>query len=116
MVKNTIKPKPVRREPDHKLAHLSAWLAMTGKKQTYVADIAGIGKSHMSLLVSQERGSSMAGAQRIADALEITLSQLLNGPPGVVPKEETITLEGLDERSRSAVRNLVEELRRPKAD
>ena len=53
--------------------------AARGVSQQILADLAGIERSHLARLELGEREAGLRMLEKIADALEVTLSKLLEG-------------------------------------
>lgn len=60
---------------------LASLIKKAGMTQTALADSVDVSRSYMSLLVSGQRDPSPALLQRMADALNVTVSELFEGQP-----------------------------------
>ena len=97
--------------PAYRLEHLRAWLAQSGMNQIELAEAAGLGRAHVSMIVSLSRGVSVLTATKIAKALGIPLGDLMQAPGDT----ELVSLAGLTREERRIVGSFIDSLKRAKA-
>lgn len=105
MPKRAPPPAATRAPPEFRLYGLARQIAKSRKSQTEIAREVGIGRSHMSNVVSGKRGVSAIVAARISAAVKASLDELLN------EQNNTISLDGIEEEDRAAIVRMVERLR-----
>ena len=105
----TANPKRTKKataaRPKFRPAYIGAWIEHLGRKQVEIADKVGMSESQLSLVINGQRKYIQDKLEAIADELGVERGMLFYPPPG--DETDWLSLEGLGEVERSAVRNVV---------
>lgn len=111
MVKRTRKSLPkTPPRPKWRRLYIYEWIEALGLNQRQVAERAGIGESHLSLLASGNRAYVQGTLERIASAMGLERGQLFYPPPG---RSLWAAIADLTDEQQQTVLRLIDALKGP---